>query len=213
MGVLVKKPKTEIRSQGKALQQEIDLVFHPRSSSIIQSRTENVVYSQYRENIPKTNAKKTFFIEAMINEKDQEIYNQSRKNVHKLLNEHYQRYLREKLKKHENFVELSMNARNHGIVVMVKNPKPLLKEEEEKIRLLLSEAIKGDISDFSVLYSDSDNYREGAGLGLFLIIQVLKKLGINPAYFRIGVIKNNTVARIEFPLNRNCAGFSDKQLL
>jgi len=40
---------------------------------------------------------------------------------------------------------------------------------------------------------------EGAGLGLALIIILLKGEGVDPKYFRIIIEKDKTVARLEIP--------------
>lgn len=166
----------------------------------------DMIYNCVKElmvNASKSNIKKTFFLEASINEKDKEIYQNAIKKVKKLFNEEYFAYLQFKLKKHGHFVEVSFDERADGVIITVLNPTPLLEEEEKKIRQNLYKAMKGDDYSLALYYSANDEASEGASLGLILVINILKSININPEFFRIGTVSNNTVARIEIPFNNN----------
>lgn len=186
---------------------EIDRVFNCRAQT---SQTENMkgmVYTCVKElmvNASRSNIKKTFFIEAKINESDREIYNQAKKNVKKLMNEHCLPYMREKLKKHHQQVEVDIEHDLKGVVLTVKSSAALLKEEEKNIRQTFRTGMQDDFPDISLFYTEDENHNENAGIGLLLVIQLMKEMGINPALFRMGVVNNDTIARIEIPL---CEGY------
>lgn len=167
------------------------------------SRQENidVIYTCLKElmvNASKSNIKKTFFIEAQINEKDKEIYEKAKQNFKKILTDKYFSYMREKLKKHNAYVQVEFEEKKGGIVIKVYNNTPLWEEEEKVIRQSLQEAISNEDTNLTLYYTENENH-EGAGLGLMLIIHLLREVGIDPRLFRIGVVEGRTMARIEIP--------------
>lgn len=188
---------------------EIERTFGQKAAPEIKDTAGDLLYACVKElmvNASKSNIKRTFLIETKISEDQPEAYDSARKNVRKLLREHALPYLREKLKKHGYGVEVSLEDRGKGVVLCVKNPIPLLKEEETQIRTILKQACESDDLDLAMIYQDNADCREGAGLGLLLIVQLLKEMGVNPALFRIGVVKNETLARIEIPLEKGYVG-------
>jgi hypothetical protein len=188
---------------------EISEVFNHNKNMNIEDNTKDMVYTCVKElmvNASKTNIKKTFFIEAKIDEADKPLYHSAIKNMKKLMRENYMAYIREKLKKYNHNVEVSIEEKDKGIVIVVKNPLSLLEEEEKNIRETLKQAMEDDTSDIALYYNDSDENKEGAGLGLFLIVNILKDMKIHPSYFRIGVVNDNTIARIEIPLSQDYVG-------
>jgi hypothetical protein len=56
-----------------------------------------------------------------------------------------------------------------------------------------------DIAEFYLDQAMSGGETEGAGLGLALIIILLKGENVDPKYFRIMIDKERTVARMEIP--------------
>lgn len=184
----------------KNVRKEIKEIFQTKNKDDIQ----DVIYTCVKElmvNASKTNLKKTFFIEAKIDEKDKVIYEKAKKKVRKLMNEEYFTYLRSKLQKHNHDVKVNIEDKEQGIVITVENPLPMMRDEEVKVRALLQKAMNSNETDISLFYSDEDADSEGASLGLSMTVKLLEQIGINPALFRIGVIEGNTVARIEVPLS------------
>ncbi len=169
------------------------------------SRQENidVIYTCLKElmiNASKSNIKKTFFIEAQINENDREIYEKAKSSFKKLLTDKYFSYLREKLRKHNAYVQVEFEEKESGIVLKVYNNTPLWEDEEKIIRQSLKKASESSDTNLTLYYTESDNH-EGAGLGLMLIIHLLREVGIDPRLFRIGVVDGKTMARIEIPFS------------
>ena len=55
-----------------------------------------------------------------------------------------------------------------------------------------------DILEFSVQFADET---EGKGLGLAMIVLLIKDLGFDSSFFRVYKKPDRTVARLEFPLS------------
>ncbi len=185
----------------QTIRHEIEEIF----KDTVKDDWRGIIYTCVKElmvNASKANIKKTFFVEARINEEDRAKYEIAKVKVKKLMNDNYFYYLRQKLQKHSNNVEVTFKDRGKGIVISVKNPNPLLPDEEANIRYMLSQAMSNEDSDLSLFYNEgTENTGEGASLGLILIINLLRQMGINPATFRVGIIDNGTIARLEIPLD------------
>ncbi len=195
-----------------AVRSEIEETFNARAELRKNRDMQDTIYTCVKElmvNASSSNIRKTFFIEARIDEKNPELYQAARRNVRKLMNEHYLSYMRSKLQKHDRNVEVQIERKKDGIVVVVQNPTPLHQTEELEIRETFRKAMRSDDSDIAFFYKGDAGENGSPALGLLMIINLLRDLGVNPAYFRMGVVKNNTVARIEIPLSENYIGIRD----
>ena len=93
-------------------------------------------------------------------------------------------------------------ARNDGLLhVHVANPASMTDIELTNVQKKLAYARKcQDISEY-FLEEEEDPHKEGAGLGLILIIMVLKSLGLRPSDFIIESGHHGTVACFSIPLD------------
>ncbi len=84
-----------------------------------------------------------------------------------------------------------------GLRVEIVNNTPLPKIDEERLRKELASAMRyKSLADY---YLDNADNVEGVGMGLALIIILLKNQGFDPQYLRIGNENEKTVARVEIP--------------
>ena len=96
-------------------------------------------------------------------------------------------------------VEVDLN--HERLLIYVENNTLLLAEEERRIRENLAGAMNsGDILQFSLSYGDET---EGAGLGLAMVIQLIRHLGFDPEHFRVFCREGRTVARLDLPLSKD----------
>ncbi|MBE7437891.1 MAG: hypothetical protein HS115_05480 [Spirochaetales bacterium] len=96
-------------------------------------------------------------------------------------------------------VSVEVDLDQDRLLVFVENNTLLLTAEEERIRRQLARAMTApDLLEFSVQYGDET---EGSGLGLAMIVFLIRTLGFKPELFRIYNQVDRTMARLEFPLN------------
>lgn len=105
-------------------------------------------------------------------------------------------------------VDVRIDLNEDRLLVFVENTSILLEEEERRIRSKLASTsdIK-NIVEFSLHYGDET---EGRGLGLAMIVLLMKDLGFDPGNFRVYRNGDRTVARIEFPLNKDYVPIRDQ---
>lgn len=87
-----------------------------------------------------------------------------------------------------------------GLRIMVYSAA-LNPAEEGRIREKFRESM--GYEDLVAFYMAHADQSEGEGLGLALIVLLLKAEGVDPHLFRIGVVEGRTLARIEVPFTAN----------
>jgi predicted house-cleaning noncanonical NTP pyrophosphatase (MazG superfamily) len=185
------------------IQEKLKEIIRKYDHPLSRDHNVDVIYTCLKElmiNASKSNIKKTFFIEAQINEQDKELYEKAKTNFKKILTDKYFSYLRDKLRKHHAYVQVEFEEKEEGLVIKVLNNAPLWEEEEKTIREILQKASQATDPNLTLYYTENEN-NEGAGLGLMLVIHLLKEVGIDPRLFRIGVVEGKTMARIEIPFS------------
>ncbi len=106
-------------------------------------------------------------------------------------------------------VRLVVDLNYQRIIIYVINNTKILPDEEKRLRESLSIAMKSkDLMDFIINYGFLD--KEGEGLGLPLVVLLLKEGGFKPEYFRIYKDNQNTIARLEFPLSMDYVPIREK---
>lgn len=96
---------------------------------------------------------------------------------------------------------ISFYYSSDGIRIEVVNNAPITEQEEKSLREKLEKGMR--YNDIAQFYLDNEDNTEGAGLGLALILIMLKGEGIDPSYFRIIIQEDVTIARLEIPLTPN----------
>ncbi len=96
-------------------------------------------------------------------------------------------------------VEVEVDINRERALIHVHNNTVILAEEERRVRRQLAGSMNiKNIVDFSMHYGDET---EGRGLGLAMIVLLIRDLGFNPDYFRVYCQGARTTARLEFPLS------------
>ena len=94
-------------------------------------------------------------------------------------------YLGELARRSNLFAEIHFEVKNNNLAMSVVNPLPMTKIEKDNVIRKLNESRKfNDIIEYYKIL-EKDPHKEGAGLGLVLITQMLQSLGIpvdNPCY-------------------------------
>lgn len=95
-------------------------------------------------------------------------------------------------------VSVEVDLDHQRLLAYVENTTILIAEEERRIRKKLGNAMDcAELSDFYMNYGDDV---EGSGLGLAMIVFMIRQIGFDPRYFRVFHRGTRTIARLEFPL-------------
>lgn len=149
-------------------------------------------------NAVKANLKRVFFRKRKYNLEDPEQY-----RLHLDEFKHYYNGVPEEeyadaLKDLGLSVAIDIDLDHKRLLIFVENNAVLLPEEEKRIRSKLASTREmKDILEFSVQFADET---EGKGLGLAMIVLLIKDLGFDASFFRVYKEPGRTVARLEFPL-------------
>ena len=93
-------------------------------------------------------------------------------------------------------VEVDNNAQR--LLIYVENSALLLLEEEKRIRRQLAAAMQAEaLESFYLNFGDET---EGSGMGLAMIVLLIRNLGFPPEHFRVFHRGERTIARLEFPM-------------
>ena len=162
-------------------------------------------------NAVKANLKRVFFEKNGYNSEDPVSYHagieQFTRNYRHTNTDEY----RQALKELELQVTIDMDLDADRLMIHVRNNTLLLAEEERRIRTKLAHAMgTKDIMNFYIEFGDET---EGKGLGLAMVILLIKDLGFDPALFRVFHDADKTIARLEFPLSANYVAIRDRAKL
>lgn len=94
---------------------------------------------------------------------------------------------------------LTLHHSKDRLLALVENNSPMNSNEDERIRDKFQKALKYEsIADY---YMECGDDTEGTGLGISMIVLLLKGCGIDPHAFTISSKDSTTVAKIEVPLH------------
>lgn len=181
---------------------KIDAVIHMILEKMERLDLKPLVYTVLKEllvNGTRANHKRIFFQEEGLNISDPEDYENGMPLYRSRLNDewadHYGQIARDK----DIPVETTFRYSHDGLSAEVLNYADLTPQEEERLRSKLGLVMQyNTMIDFFMNQSDET---EGAGLGLAMIITMLKAENINANFFRIFSREGTTKARIEIPFS------------
>ncbi|MCB1174674.1 MAG: histidine kinase [Leptospiraceae bacterium] len=108
------------------------------------------------------------------------------------------------------YVKILFMYNADGLCIEVINNTPIAPEEERRMREKMKKSMGyNDIAEF---YMDNMDNTEGAGLGIALIMILMKGQDLDPNLFRIMTLDDKTIARVEIPLTENYVSKRSKQL-
>ncbi|GIX41552.1 MAG: histidine kinase [Leptospiraceae bacterium] len=147
----------------------------------------------------KANQKRIFFDDKGLNILDPEDYQKGIEEYKKHFSEEMAIEYGKKAKQKGLYVLIDFEFDENGLRIEVINNSTIAPQEEKAMREKLKKAM--GYNDLAEFYMDQamQGDAEGAGLGLALVIILLKGEGIDPNYFRIIIDKDKTIARLEIP--------------
>jgi hypothetical protein len=162
---------------------------------------KSLVYTCTKElaiNGTKANLKRIFFEERNLDINNEADYEKGIELYKINMREELSILYGKKAKRNGLFVKISFVHTEDTLRIEVTNNTPIIPQEENRLRVKLANTMKYD--DLMAYYLDNADDTEGSGMGIALIIILLKGENIDPNLFRIMTDSETTTARIEIPM-------------
>ena len=148
-------------------------------------------------NAKKANTKRLYFQQRGLNLTDPADYSHGMESFkHDTLNN--QHFYLELLKKHNLYIKLEFLRYQENCTIAIRNNVPILDAELARVREKIDKA--GRYSSLEDAFSEVLDESEGAGLGILVMMLMLRKVGFSGDFFQIYTLGGETVARIILPL-------------
>ena len=149
-------------------------------------------------NAQKANAKRIYFEEHGLEISRRDDYEKGMKHFHKEVSENLMHYL-QRLRERRLSIDVSFHSTRGALTISVRNDAELLPMEHARIKERIARA-RAFHSFFEVLETSVD-YTEGAGLGLMMMIQFLRRIGLGEEAFSIKSRNGKTVSALVIPMS------------
>jgi len=159
----------------------------------------SVCMKEITGNAKKANLKRAFFKKNGLDIYSKNQYDEGMKNFKKQIMEQLEYYYK-LLEELQLYIQITYQYSSEGVIITISNNCPITEKELIRIRERLSKAMSYDGADDALMDILDDT--EGAGLGIVMIVLMLKREGINPNAFVISSAENLTVARLSIHFAR-----------
>jgi len=149
-------------------------------------------------NAKKANTKRIYFQEKSLNINDKADYDKGMSSFKQETLDNIQYYL-EKQKDAGLYIKVVFHTKGRNFTMSIRNNSLISRKEQMRIydRIARSRAFKSMEEALTSVMDDS----EGAGLGIVILVLMLKKIGLDEDAFDIDVEGDETVARISIPFS------------
>ena len=149
-------------------------------------------------NAQKANAKRIYFEDHKLDISSGYDYQKGMQRFLGELTENFQHF-DQRLREKRVTVDVSFHAKGGSLTIAVRNGVALAPEEQARIKQRIARA-RAFNSFFEVLETPIDK-TEGAGLGIMILAQFLKRIGLGENAFSIRSDKGTTTARVVIPIS------------
>lgn len=185
----------------ESMERQLDFVIAVILKRYGHEHLQSTLYSCLKEivvNATKANAKEAYFREQNLDISNEDDYRRGMADLKGAMTEEW-------------IEEYGTRARDMGLDVTVRYyhngdgmrievfSTQMKAAEDRRIREKLSQGMQYD--DLVAFYMANADQTEGEGIGLVMILLLLKAEHINPHLFRIGVVDGQTLSRLEVPFN------------
>ncbi len=149
-------------------------------------------------NAKKANTKRVYFKEKGLEISNPDDYTEGMKSFKEETLSNIDHYL-EKQKEDGLYIKVVFHAKKDTFSMSIRNNTEISRKEQMRVydRIARSRAFETMEEALSTVLDDS----EGAGLGIVILVLMLKKMGLDEDAFDIDVEKGETVARITIPFS------------
>ena len=182
-------------------EKEIEFILKKILAKYTEEDLIHSIYTIVKEmtiNAAKANMKRAVFQELNLDLQNGVDYKQGLLSLKERMSEKYLNENNARLRDLELYVDINFNYDKQALQIEVLNQVPLTREEDSRIRKKFRMADKYDsIAEF---YLEQMDHAEGAGIGIVLILTLLKERGIHHKNFIIESDNEKyTRARLNFP--------------
>ena len=183
----------------RKVEQYIEQVVSIFLDYVRQSRLrDNVIYciQELVVNAKKANTKRVYFIDRGLDLNDKNDYQRGMTTFKDDTLNNIDYYL--DLQRQQGlYIKLILHLKNNIITIEVRNNATITASELDRIQKRLQKANEFETMEEAIVHLLDDT--EGAGLGLVMLVIMLKRLGLESNAFEILKAGNETVARIIIP--------------
>jgi putative nucleotidyltransferase with HDIG domain len=149
-------------------------------------------------NAKKANTKRVYFLEKGLSLDDEKDYEAGMKNFKEETLGDIQKYL-QKQKEIGLYIKVIFQTKGKTLTISVRNNVEITKKEQIRVydRLARSRAFSSLEEAFSTVLDNS----EGAGLGIVIMVLMMKKIGLSEDCFNIDTDSGETVASLSVPFS------------
>lgn len=148
-------------------------------------------------NAQKANMKRLYFLEQELTITDEADYAKGMEQFNQALTQNADRFIQQ-LKRQKLYIVVTFQVSGGTLFIKVRNNAEMMPNEQARVyeRIVRSRAFD---SFYEALNSAIDT-TEGAGLGVLILIQTLKRFGLEEDAFSISSDNGSTVARLTIPM-------------
>ncbi|HOJ49958.1 MAG TPA: HDOD domain-containing protein [Spirochaetota bacterium] len=158
----------------------------------------NYIIKELSSNANKANLKRIHFRRKGLDINNKEHYSIGVKDFSKEINEKSELYFN-LAKEMGFFVKIEMYIENNNLVINIIDNSPILPFEIERIREKFKRAYRFKTLD--EVFKEGIDFTEGGGLGLIVVILMLRKIGLDEKVMKILTNNEKTHTRLEIPLS------------
>ncbi len=149
-------------------------------------------------NAKKANTKRAYFLEKNLNLENADDYDEGMKTFKEETLENIQYYL-QKQKEQGLYIKIIFHTQGKTFNIAVRNNVEITRKEQIRVydRIARSRAFTSMEEAFATVLDNS----EGAGLGIVILILMLKKMGLEEDSFSIDMEEGETIAALSIPFS------------
>lgn len=159
----------------------------------------NFCLSELLINAKKANTKRVYFAEKNLNIFDPKDYEEGMQNFKEETLENINYYL-ELQRKAGLYIKLSMRLTDDYVIIEIKNNSKLTPFENERIQNKIQ--LAHQYKSMEEVVTNVIDQEEGAGLGIIIIILMLKRIGLTKDCYQVFSTEEETTTRILLPCNK-----------